>query len=82
MNGKNGICSCCSAENAGVVRLQFNEELEEKYNQETIDSGVKKLPICSDCLSNSMALFMERSLPKVRLFNDLVHSDIPRPKSA
>ncbi|MDC0255075.1 hypothetical protein OAK75_09250 [Bacteriovoracales bacterium] len=66
----------------GIVKLQFNEELEEKYNQQSMDSGVKKMPICSDCISNSITLFMERSLPKVTLFEDLVHDGHLPPKSA
>tara|TARA_B100000029_G_scaffold228982_1_gene226565 strand:+ start:1064 stop:1279 length:216 start_codon:yes stop_codon:yes gene_type:complete len=70
------------AKKVGIVKLQFNEELEEKYNEQSMDSGVKKMPICSDCISNSMTHFMERSLPKVTLFEDLVHDNHLPPKSA
>ena len=82
MKEDSGVCSCCMAKKAGIVKLQFNEELEEKYNQQTVDSGVKKMPICPDCISNSMTLFMERSLPKVTLFEDLIHDGHTPPKSA
>ena len=66
----------------GAVSVGGVEELEEKYNEQSMDSGVKKMPICADCISNSMTLFMERSLPKVTLFEDLIHDNHLPPKSA
>ncbi len=70
--GKGKSCSRCSSVKPNMVNLQFNEELEDKYVRETMDSGVRRIHVCTDCLTTSMASFMNNGPTKIALFKELV----------